>query len=189
MFTRVPLADVIGIERGKHQCYIQHKDQLTSTYVGAYILSVLEESSKNPEQNYGFTISFASSGQTTRVSSYSIRNSVDQLAKAMPPTPGLSSRLSHNTLPDPPDSSLLSDLLATMAVTSEGSVTSASFKALPVDDSTRYVHPGSDSTESDRLDGPTCRDAVERIVGAIRQACQDAGSAIRPYIVDRPIVR
>ncbi|KAI0032266.1 SacI homology domain-containing protein [Vararia minispora EC-137] len=74
MYTRVPLGDIIEITKGP------------------YILSPLQEASRDPEQNFGFTIRWLTSHAETRMTSYSIRNSPD-----MPPPP-----LSPSTFVSPP---------------------------------------------------------------------------------------
>ncbi|PPQ63259.1 hypothetical protein CVT24_006784 [Panaeolus cyanescens] len=65
LYTRVPLGDIVSISKG------------------AYILSPLEESSCDPEQNTGFVITWLSSNQESRVTSYSVRNSI----MGVPPSP------------------------------------------------------------------------------------------------------
>ncbi|KAF5389930.1 hypothetical protein D9757_003649 [Collybiopsis confluens] len=69
LYTRVPLGDVVQIRKGP------------------YILSPLEEASRDPVQNAGFTIAWLNSNQTTRVTSYSIRNSLDSNVSSVPSTP------------------------------------------------------------------------------------------------------
>ncbi|RDB21105.1 Phosphatidylinositide phosphatase SAC2 [Hypsizygus marmoreus] len=64
LYTRVPLGDITGISKG------------------AYILSPLEEASRDPAQNAGFVVTWHNSNQVTRVTSYSVRNSLQ-----LPPTP------------------------------------------------------------------------------------------------------
>lgn len=80
-YTRVPLGDVIGITKG------------------AYILSPLEEASRDPKQNAGFVIRWLSTRQTTRVSSYSVKNTID-IPDAPPHTPSLDP-LSESPLSSP----------------------------------------------------------------------------------------
>ncbi|KAI0273575.1 SacI homology domain-containing protein [Gloeopeniophorella convolvens] len=57
--TRIPLRDIVGITKG------------------AYIVSPLEEASRDPVQNAGFTIEWRNARQMTRVTSYSVRNSIE----------------------------------------------------------------------------------------------------------------
>lgn len=51
---------------------------------GAYILSPLEESSRDPEENAGFVITWLTRNQESRVTSYSVRNT----ASLSPPIAG-----------------------------------------------------------------------------------------------------
>lgn len=75
MYTRVPLGDISGIEKGN---VIMHPNNSTlidiSTYLGTYILSTLQEASRNPEDNYGFVVNFRPRQTTARVTSYALRN-------------------------------------------------------------------------------------------------------------------
>ncbi|KAI0005981.1 SacI homology domain-containing protein [Russula compacta] len=57
--TRIPLQDIVSITKG------------------AYIVSPLEETSRDPIQNAGFIVEWRNVRQRTRVTSYSLRNSVD----------------------------------------------------------------------------------------------------------------
>lgn len=57
--TRIPLRDIVGITKG------------------AYIVSPLEEASRDPIQNAGFSVEWRNARQFTRVTSYSVRNSVE----------------------------------------------------------------------------------------------------------------
>ncbi|VDB82776.1 unnamed protein product [Peniophora sp. CBMAI 1063] len=77
MYTRVPLADIIEIQKG------------------AYILSPLQEASRDPIQNAGFIVRWHTPASTTRVTSYSLRNSLDT------PPPPLSPSV-RDAFPSPP---------------------------------------------------------------------------------------
>ncbi|KAF8275070.1 SacI homology domain-containing protein [Lactarius quietus] len=57
--TRIPLCDIVGISKG------------------AYIVSPLEETSRDPIRNAGFSVEWRNAHQFTRVTSYSLRNSVE----------------------------------------------------------------------------------------------------------------
>ncbi|KAJ8078947.1 hypothetical protein PM082_013231 [Marasmius tenuissimus] len=70
-YTRVPLGDIVELRKG------------------AYILSPLEEPSRDPEQNAGFIITWLNKDQVTRMTSYSLRNSVDSGTSSTPPSPTL----------------------------------------------------------------------------------------------------
>lgn len=76
LYTRVPLGDIIGITKGQEDHRIMNPHLLISFSPGAYIISPLEESSRDPEENAGFVITWSSSNQESRVTSYSVRNSV-----------------------------------------------------------------------------------------------------------------
>ncbi|OWZ73355.1 hypothetical protein AYX14_01249 [Cryptococcus neoformans] len=62
-FTRIPLPSITSIQKG------------------AYILSTLQEASRDPKENAGFLINFSPADESTRYSTYSLRN------KAAPATP------------------------------------------------------------------------------------------------------
>ncbi|KAH8827011.1 SacI homology domain-containing protein [Flagelloscypha sp. PMI_526] len=72
-YTRVPLGDITGIT------------------AGSYILSPLEEASRDPVQNAGFILTWLNMNQVTRVTSYSIRNTVE------PRLSGLQAKLPAST--------------------------------------------------------------------------------------------
>ncbi|KAH6895050.1 SacI homology domain-containing protein [Coprinopsis sp. MPI-PUGE-AT-0042] len=69
LYTRVPLGEVVSITKG------------------AYILSPLEEASRDPEQNYGFVITWLTSHQESRATSYSVRNDIDLGSISNPSSP------------------------------------------------------------------------------------------------------
>jgi hypothetical protein len=73
LYTRVPLGDIINVTKG------------------AYILSPLEEASRDPKQNAGFVIHFSLRRHVTRTTSYSVRNSL--------PTPPTSASAKRATFP------------------------------------------------------------------------------------------
>lgn len=62
-----------------------------TTNAGAYILSPLEEASRDPMQNAGFVVKWINTNQTTRVTSYSLRNSLDLSSPPASPAPTKSS--------------------------------------------------------------------------------------------------
>ncbi|WVO16924.1 hypothetical protein L204_104610 [Cryptococcus depauperatus] len=55
-FTRIPLASITSIQKG------------------AYILSTLQEASRDPRENAGFILVFSPADESTRYSTYSLRN-------------------------------------------------------------------------------------------------------------------
>jgi phosphatidylinositol 4-phosphatase len=169
---------------------------------GAYILSPLEEASRDPVQNAGFMVSWLNTNQTTRVSSY-FRNSLD-LAVSPPSTDGKlafatrtitrasspftrrsldgapsssSSSLNSRTLPSgsPRNSPMLSKILSNVSPVFGSHTTFAAFKALPVDPT--RTGPGADAGYAEPADdltgASTCKEAVELMVDMIRRACED----------------
>ena len=146
---------------------------------GAYILSPLEEASRDPIQNAGFTIHYLNTRQTTRVTSYSVRNSVEN---PLPPPPtGLAP-----TSPRPISQLrplTLSRILSGAAPTPDtGGTSFAAFKALPIDPARTSRGSRFASEPADELAGATtCREAVELMVDSIRAACTDAGAAGAGY--------
>ncbi|KAF9053929.1 hypothetical protein BDZ89DRAFT_1153595 [Hymenopellis radicata] len=155
-YTRVPLGDVVSISKG------------------AYILSPLEEASRDSEQNAGFVIEWLNSHEITRVTSYSVRNSFGRTFFFSTHTTGV--------------------------VTAKGMVCTkvqrksfAAFKMLPIDPARLR------RTSSDGYDGPvigveetegagSCREAVDMIVERIRSACEDSGSATPDFVKVEDVV-
>lgn len=92
MFTRVPLGDILNIAKGGVSLSF-FEDQADFQFTGAYILSPLEEASRDPLQNAGFIVTWLNnSGRvTSRVTSYSLRNSVDATSPRIPGTPRIGS--------------------------------------------------------------------------------------------------
>ncbi|KAI0797649.1 SacI homology domain-containing protein [Abortiporus biennis] len=195
IYTRVPLGDVVGINKG------------------VYILSPLEEGSRDPLQNYGFVISWHTSHQATRVTSYSIRNSLDLSSPpSTPPPPGsphasprnsTSSprRSSYSRVPSSPRSprsqqppsrrnTALSLILSKAAAPVGNTETSfAAFKALPVDPARSHRDNGSFVEPADELTGATnCKQAVDIMVDAIHRACIDVGNVQVNFVTEKDVV-
>ncbi|KAI0636699.1 SacI homology domain-containing protein [Trametes polyzona] len=171
MYTRVPLGDIVGITKG------------------AYILSPLEEASRDPLQNAGFIVSWRNSqDQDTRVTSYSIRNSLDLTT---PPTSPSSATFSRQSMTAPRKSTLpLSRILSNAAAPVAGQETVfAAFKALPVDPARARRETGSFIQATDELaNAKNCKEAVDMIVDAIRQACKDIGNDHREFVTQADVV-
>ena len=77
MYIRVPLGDIIGITKGALSHKADHVGaslMVMGLLLGAYILSPLEEASRDPEQNYGFMIHWLTRHEEARATSYSVRN-------------------------------------------------------------------------------------------------------------------
>ncbi|KAF7974824.1 hypothetical protein HWV62_11181 [Athelia sp. TMB] len=197
MYTRAPLGDILNITKG------------------AYILSPLEEASRDPSQNSGFTITWLNTNQTTRVTSYSLRNSLDPAPSPLPSPvqanfgsqlPRKSSYIQSFSRSSPPSSPppnnrsfsnkrapVLSRIISNAAPEVGSQTTFAAFKALPIDPA-RIRRGSSTSTAyaepADDLTGAaSCKEAVDIIVDAIRRACEDIGNVHGDLIIDGDVVR
>ncbi|TFK92292.1 hypothetical protein K466DRAFT_659372 [Polyporus arcularius HHB13444] len=172
MYTRVPLGDIVGISKG------------------AYILSPLEEASRDPLQNAGFVVTWHNTqDQDTRVTSYSMRNSVDLTTPPASPAPAASSRFSLS-LASRKNTAPLSQILSDAAAPAAGQDTIfAAFKALPVDPARSRRENGSFIQSEDELSSAkNCKEAVDMIVDAIRQACLDIGNDHQDFITEADVV-
>ncbi|PCH37867.1 hypothetical protein WOLCODRAFT_161110 [Wolfiporia cocos MD-104 SS10] len=174
MYTRVPLCDIVQITKG------------------AYILSPLEEASRDPLQNAGFVVTWRNVGQDTRVTSYSIRNNPTNLTS--PPTfpvPRSPLQQRRASLPafarkNMPLSGILSKAAAPAA---ESDKTYVAFKVLPIDPTRTRRDTGSFIEPADELAGAAnCKEAVDLIVDTIRQAYRDAGGAQGDFLHEEEIV-
>ncbi|KAJ7449948.1 SacI homology domain-containing protein [Mycena latifolia] len=177
MYTRVPLGDITRISKG------------------AYILSPLEEASRDPEQNAGFIVSWVTTNQITRITSYSVRNSLDTLAR--PPANTVIRSLSAaatssiGRLPatlgrkGSPANALSARLLNASVNGGDLADTRtsfAAFKVLPIDPArTRRASSmggsGAYVDSAEELSGAgSCREAVDLMVDSIRRACEEIGN-------------
>ncbi|KAI5121013.1 hypothetical protein M0805_005959 [Coniferiporia weirii] len=162
-YSRVPLNQIVGITKG------------------AYILSPLDEGSRDHSQNYGFMIRYRTSSETTRTTSYSVRNVTDsvsgiQLSPQRTGTPGKGGG-AH------------SRMLINVAAESGGVISFAAFKALPVDPARARRMTGSFEEAADNLCwAKTCKEAVESIVGSVQQAVKDAGAERSDFVLESDIV-
>ena len=160
---------------------------------GAYILSPLEEASRDPEQNFGFIITWRNVDLDTRVTSYSIRNSLDLSLSA--PTvsefPSLPSRLSKRMSAPLPQGIVSSLLTKAAAPADDGESSFAAFKMLPIDPTRARRDTGSFIEPADELSGAkNCKQAADLIVDTIRQACVDVDVALGDdFVVEEDIVR
>ncbi|KAG6832044.1 hypothetical protein H0H92_005466 [Tricholoma furcatifolium] len=194
IYTRVPLGDIIYIAKG------------------AYILSPLEEASRNPLQNSGFIIAWHNSNQVTRATSYSVRNSLEVPASpTLPASPGrrptltglaatrqsavnagtmLTQKLSRTKVP------MLSSILSNVVNTSgDETTTFAAFKVLPIDPA-RIRRASSyggnveyDTAADELVSASNCKEAAEMIVDAIRKACEDIGGTHSEFVRNEDVVR
>lgn len=187
MYTRVPLGDIVSITKGELSAVLCNFS-CQRTCAGAYIISPLEEASRDPLQNAGLIISWLNTPhQETRVTSYSIRNSVDLSSPLGSPLPFASAnRSSLNRPRSSMISSLtrrgsqLSRILTDASLTASCEKTFAAFKVLPIDHA--RIRQGSTlgsaySEVADELTGASnCKEATNWIVETICQACEDIGS-------------
>ncbi len=128
--------------------------------------------------------------QDTRVTSYSMRNSVDLTTPPASPTPAVSSRFSLS-LASRKNTAPLSQILSDAAAPAAGQDTIfAAFKALPVDPARSRRENGSFIQSEDELSSAkNCKEAVDMIVDAIRQACLDIGNDHQDFITEADVVR
>lgn len=161
---------------------------------GAYIISPLEEASRDPVQNAGFSVYWHASNKISmRMTSYSIRNCPEDTPTRSPPAVSVSSSSQFKPmLPrrEPTKTANLSGIMSKVVENAAGStnVCFAAFKALPVDparvrsgSSTGYAEPADD------LAGATnCKQVVDMMVDSIKRACEDAGNS--PVIIYRDVV-
>ncbi|KAF9014086.1 SacI homology domain-containing protein [Cyathus striatus] len=183
VYTRVPLGDIIKISKG------------------AYILSPLEEASRDPGQNAGFVVTWLNSNQETRATSYSLRNDIDLTRttslSSNPLSPSVDNPLSssmfakvrRNTLP--PLSNILAKTAATTIV--DGPTTFCAFKVLPIDPARirrlSSTSSGMYADVSDELSSAaSCKEAADLIVDSIQRACQDIGGGQGEFVVNEDVV-
>ncbi|KAG5352348.1 hypothetical protein C0989_002730 [Termitomyces sp. Mn162] len=185
IYTRVPLEDILSISQG------------------VYILSPLEEASRDPAQNAGFVITWRNTNQITRVTSYSIRNSLEAPGSSpTPPLAGLpaarrsvinagsklSQGLSRTKVP------VLSNMLSNATLSPGSHTTFGSFKVLPIDPA-RTRRESSFGSSVDYIDAAdelssasNCQEAAEMIVDNIRRACEDIGGAQGEFVKEEDVL-
>jgi len=175
LYTRVPLRDIIQITKG------------------AYILSPLEEASKDSLQNAGFTLAWSAAKHTTRITSYSIRNSID-MSRSPPSTPTerTSSLPPITTSPQRRNTGVqLSKLISRAAEPAPASDrVFAAFKALPIDPARSRRATGGIIEPADELSGAkNCKEAVDLMVESIVKACKDVGGGRQPnFVAEQAVV-
>lgn len=181
LYTRVPLGDIVSITRG------------------AYILSPLEEASRDPEQNAGFIVTWSVMNQESRTTSYSLKNNLglrlsnspsSMRRQGKPTTFSLPSRNNTKRNVNQPLSSIVSN---TFSVGNAEQTAFAAFKVLPIDP-TRIRRASSTASglyadASDELNGASsCREAVDLIVDSIYRGCEDAGSTHSNFVTNEDVV-
>ena len=132
--------------------------------LGAYILSPLEESSRDSEQNAGFILTWSTWNQESRVASYSVRNSFDPASPSASFGHGRRSGLSN-----------------VLADSSTGKQSFAAFKVLPIE-------PRRETSE-EYVGASSCREAVDAIVDKIYRACEDVGGGHGRFVTEEEVVR
>src|ERR1700722_2197074 len=193
MYTRVPLKDIVGISKGT--TFFTHQVTPLTVGTGAYIISPLEEASRDPIQNAGFTISWLTSNQVTRMTSYSVRNSLvdPSLPPSSPVRPVfiIEARNRLNSL-SRKGMALSKLLLSNAPMTTATDQTFAAFKALPVDPTRRQESTISASPiePADEVAcASSCKEAVDLIVEAIKRACVDLGCVHGDFVTEADVVR
>ena len=173
----------------------------------------MEEGSRDPLQNAGFVVTWRNTHQDTRVTSYSIRNSVDlspepptspvppavsgsaSTASAgstkVPQSQNASASANANSNASPLKNRALSRILSSVAQpATERETCFAAFKALPVDPARSRRETGSFAEPASELVGATnCKEAVDTIVDMIAQACHDAGNVREGFVTEADVVR
>ncbi|KAG0705071.1 SacI homology domain-containing protein [Suillus ampliporus] len=161
---------------------------------GAYIISPLEEASRDPLQNAGFSVYWHASDQISmRMTSYSIGNRPEDAPVKSPPVVLASSSTQLKPMllrREPTKTANLSGIMSKAPENAAGAINTcfAAFKVLPVDparvrsgSSTGYAEPADDLAGA-----TTCKQVVDLMVDGIRRACGDAGNSL--VIVDRDVV-
>ncbi|KAK4688765.1 phosphatidylinositol 4-phosphatase, partial [Tremellales sp. Uapishka_1] len=156
-FTRIPLGSITSIQKG------------------AYILSPLQEASRDPDENAGFVINFSPIDESTRFSTYSIRNkpSSSPASPSKPPsTPGMD--VEHSSV-----NPLGGEYFA--------------FKALPREFIARgastVVEDSDDEVDLGAQTGESCLAVVDRLVKRVQEQCKKAGHGHEDgFVVPKDIV-
>ncbi|CED82657.1 Phosphoinositide phosphatase SAC1 [Phaffia rhodozyma] len=178
-FTRIPLATVLGLQRGE------------------YILSPLQESGKDPEENYGFKIIYEDTDEsTTRLTSYSLTNKISSSSHSQYDSSSPSVSNPANSSTTQKRRSLLKPFSFSKSSAENAPVPSTTtvpippskffaFKAIPRDillhkrnrpDLTYTLPVGGTEDDEGLNDGQTCREFIEGAVSKIKVACSEAGS-------------
>ncbi|KIL00905.1 hypothetical protein PAXRUDRAFT_128798 [Paxillus rubicundulus Ve08.2h10] len=178
VYTRVPLGTIVKY------CYL-----------GAYILSPLEEASRDPIQNAGFSVTWLNTDLvSSRTASYSYENNALDISLASGNHTGSrttgdkNSRASQIRGGEKHLSDRLSRMLSTTSTArptvsddraQSGDTSFAAFKVLPVNPA--HVRRGSTTGYAEPADdlagATTCKEAVDLIADSIKRACHDIGGA------------
>ncbi|KAG8963113.1 hypothetical protein FRC03_003389 [Tulasnella sp. 419] len=167
LYTRIPLIDIVGIQKGP------------------YILSALQEASRNPVDNYGFILSFRPRSDSTRLTSYALQNQLsayESVASRKSSIDPLNDSSSTQSRAPPRSDSIISNVLSATSLGPNAHLYVA-FKALPpLLEGTFERERGTNRTTDsgvEELIHPhgehTCQQVVDRITDTIRQACMTFG--------------
>lgn len=134
-------------------------------------------------QNAGFVVSWTSTRQISRITSYSVRNSIE--------TPPSSPIKASSTRSAPAHKGTLARVLANTAEIPGSETAFAAFKALPIDPTRVTRGSGSGFTEpADELTGASsCQEAVDLMVDDIQRACRDVGNGHSEFVKMADVVR
>ncbi|KAI6022736.1 SacI homology domain-containing protein [Pisolithus marmoratus] len=174
-YTRVPLERIVQVVKG------------------AYIISSLEEASRDPIQNAGFLVSWLSTdqGSSQRATFPHVRSPSQLSVSEGSRTTDVPRRLS----------SVLINKFSNTAKFKAVSIhsprsrivgdTFAAFKVLPIDPA--RIEAESTTTYGELTDdlagATTCREVVDLMVGAIKRACYKAGAGLHEdFVVEEDVV-
>ena len=150
-FTRIPLGAITALQRG------------------AYILSALQEAGRDPLENHGFAIRFSTNEESTRYSSYSIRNTRRDSEAATSPLPA-----TPHTETTPTETDGAEEFFA--------------FKVLPLEPGVEEDEDDDDETigtESGTVGN--CKDVADRIVRRLEAQCKRVGDGV--VVEEKDVVR
>jgi len=170
MYTRVPLTDIIGIQKG------------------AYILSAVEEASRIVEDNYGLLINFLPRQNETRVSSYAVQNQADPYPSA---PPGLEDDplIANGSMQSSVSNASIISNKITATLFGGADHVFAAFKAMPVDLERETRGPNHQEEYVPADPNQTCKRSVDQIVAEIQKACVAAGKVVpHDFVVEQDVV-
>jgi len=179
MYTRVPLGDIVKITKG------------------AYILSPLEEASRDPIQNAGFTIEWIhSKGVTTRMTTYSYRNQLEDTpplsASIFPAAKSGTLDKRFSTMPGRSfaRTTTLSRMMSKVSEGFSNETNFGAFKVLPVDPARirRESTAGYAEPADDLAGATTCKEVADLMVDTIARACEDIGGHHEHFVVEEDVV-
>lgn len=156
-FTRIPLASITALQHG------------------AYIISALQEAGRDPKENAGFIMRFSTENESTRYSSYSIRNNQRRRASSQ----------GEDEPPAVPGTPLIED-----TPKSDGGPEFYAFKVLPLEIDER-MEDDDNEDEDDHLGGiraANCQEQAGKIVKRIHRQCQKVNENVET-IVEKDVVR